>query len=431
VDAVVVAVGSELMAGQIVNSNAALISEALFRVGVEVVAHTAVGDDIARIAGALGEALERADVVVVCGGLGPTHDDVTREGLAAATGRPLERRPELVGALRERFGRLGRSMAQSNLRQADSPSGAFTIENRVGSAPGIFLEHGGRLVYVLPGVPAELTAMLERFVLPDLSSRIGPAALVTRMVRTAGMPESEIAERLAGVIGRLSAPAGPGPAAESGPGPGWSVPRLAILASDGEVRVGLTALGASPEQARASLDGLVEEVRSLLGPAVYGAEGDTLEGVVSEMLRARGLRLAVAESLTGGMLASRLVDVPGAGDVVLAGYVTYSPEAKVRDLGVAPETIERNGVVSGETAMAMAEGARARTGADIALSTTGEAGPLPAEAEVGRVCVGLAWEGGATSWEMTTGGSRKMIRRRTCTWALNHLRLWLLEASAG
>ena len=193
----------------------------------------------------------------------------------------------------------------------------------------------------------------------------------------------------------------------------------------------MTALGAAPEPVRASLASLVEEVRSLLGPAVYGVDGDTLEGVVSDMLRARGLRLALAESLTGGMLASRLVGVPGASEILLAGYVTYSPEAKIRDLGVSPETIERHGLVSRQTAMAMAEGARARAGADVALSTTGEAGPLPAETEVGRVCVGLAWKGGATSWEIATAGSREMIRRRTCTWALNHLRLWLLEASAG
>jgi len=394
----VLAVGAELVAGQIVNTNAAEISAALVGVGVPVTRHATVGDDVDMIAAALGESLRRADVVVVCGGLGPTHDDLTREGVALVTGRPLEERPELAAMLAERFRQAGRAMSASNLRQAWAPAGAVSIPNAAGTAPGIFLEHEGRLIYALPGVPGELAAMLTSFVLPDLARRSGGRAPLARTIRTAGIGESDVADALAGLLG----------------------PADGIYATDGEVRVILTA----PERSR--LASREEDVRARLGAVVYGSDGDTLESVVSGLLRARGLHLAVAESVTGGLLAARIVDVPGASDILVAGYVAYSAEAKVRDLGVPPAVIEGFGLVSEETARAMASGARARAGADLALSTTGEAGPAPAEADVGTVCVGLAWDGGEASWTLRMGGTRPMIRRRACTYALNALRRWLL-----
>jgi nicotinamide-nucleotide amidase len=405
-NAEVVAVGSELLAGQIANTNARVIAEALAGVGVPVTLQTAVGDDVARIEQVLRAALARADVIVVSGGLGPTHDDLTREGVAAATGRPLERRGALLAALQQRYTRTGRTMSPSNRQQADAPAGAVSIENPAGTAPGIFLEHEGRLIYVLPGVPGEMEAMLRSFVLPDLSARTGGAVLVSRTLLVAGIPESDLADRLAGVVG----------------------PNVGIYASEGEIRVTLAA----PPGDAGGLPGLERKVRALLGPLVYG-EGDTsLERVVSDLLRRRGLRLAVAESLTGGMLASRIVSVPGASDVFLAGYVAYSAQAKIRDLGVPPEVIDRHGLVSTETATAMALGARARAEADVALSTTGEAGPAPAEATVGQVCVGLSWEGGEAAWTFQMGGGggtsagRDLIRQRSATYALDRLRLWLL-----
>ncbi|MEA2565650.1 MAG: nicotinamide-nucleotide amidase [Actinomycetota bacterium] len=396
----VVSVGSELLAGQIANTNARYISEALAGVGVPVTLQTAVGDDVGQIERVLRAALGRADVVVVCGGLGPTHDDLTREAVAAATGRLLKRDAGLVAGLERRFARMGRTMSPSNRQQADVPAGAVSIDNPVGTAPGIFLEDEGRLVYVLPGVPDEMEAMMRGFVLPDLSVRTGGSAIVTRTLRTAGIPESDLADRLAGVIG----------------------PNVGVYASQGEVRVCLTA----PASDAGGLPGLEREVRTRLGSLVYGEGDTTLERVVSGFLRQRGLRLAVAESLTGGMLASRIVGVPGASDIFVAGYVAYSAQAKIRDLGVPPDVIERHGLVSTETAVAMALGARARAEADVALSTTGEAGPSPAEAAVGQVCVGLSWEGGDAAWTFGMGGGREMIRRRTCTYALNRLRLWLL-----
>ena len=408
-NAEVVSVGSEILAGQIADTNARFISEALASVGVPVTLHTAVGDDVGQIERVLSAALGRAGVVVVCGGLGPTHDDLTREGVAAATGRPLERDAGLLAALERRFARMGRTMSPSNRQQADVPAGAVSIENPAGTAPGIFLDADGRLVYVLPGVPAEMEAMMRGFVLPDLAVRTGGSPIVMRTLRTAGIPESDLADRLAGVIGA----------------------NVGVYASEGEVRVCLTA-----PASEGGLPGLEREVRTRLGPLVYGEGDTTLERVVSDLLRQRGLRLAVAESLTGGMLASRIVSVPGASDILLAGYVAYSVEAKIRDLGVPVGVIDRHGLVSTETATAMALGARARAEADMALSTTGEAGPSPAEAEVGKVCVGLSWVGGEAAWTYRMGGGRatagrgvdgrEMIRRRTCTYALNQLRLWLL-----
>lgn len=415
-NAEVVSVGSEILAGQIADTNARFISEALASVGVPVTLHTAVGDDVGEIERVLRAAMDRAGVVVVCGGLGPTHDDLTREGVAAATGRPLEHDPGLLAALEQRFARMGRTMSPSNRQQADLPAGAVSIENPAGTAPGIFLDAGGKLLYVLPGVPNEMEAMMRGFVLPDLSIRTGGAPVVMRTLRTAGIPESDLADRLAGIVG----------------------PNVGVYASRGEVRVSLTA----PASEAGGLPALEREVRERLGPLVYGEGDTTLERVVSDLLRQRGLRLAVAESLTGGMLTSRIVGVPGASDILLAGYVAYSVEAKIRDLGVPVDVIRRYGLVSTETATAMALGARARAEADVALSTTGEAGPSPAEAEVGKACVGLSWVGGEAAWTFRLGGGRgttagratagrevngrETIRQRTSTYALNQLRLWLL-----
>lgn len=408
----VVAVGSELLLGQVTNSNAATISEALASAGAEVAWHTAVGDDLQRLAAALRLALARADLVVTCGGLGPTHDDVTREGIAVATGRVLERRPELVAALEQRFVRMGRRMAESNLRQAELPVGAASIPNLAGTAPGVFLEHDGRRLYALPGVPLELAGMLDGFVVPSVRLATGGAPVVTRTLRTAGITESELAGRIGWVVERVATP-------------GAEHPRLAILASAGEVRLTLTAPAGSAADAEAA--SLAAAMADDLGPLVYGDGSATLAGVVLAGLQQLGMTLAVAESLTGGMLASRLVDVPGASATLVAGYVAYSATAKVRDLAVPPATLEAYGLVSEETAAAMAVGARERAGASVALSTTGEAGPLASEAEVGTVCIGIAWEGGASAWTGRMPGNRALIRNRTVTWALNRLRLWLLE----
>ncbi|MGH2720791.1 MAG: competence/damage-inducible protein A [Actinomycetota bacterium] len=407
----IVGVGTELLLGQIANTNARTISEALAPAGVDVLFHTVVGDNEERIADALAAALARVDVVITTGGLGPTHDDLTREAIARVTGRPLERRPELEQWLRRRFGRLGRPMPEANLRQADVPAGGSSIPNLRGTAPGIVLEHEGRLIYALPGPPVEIEPMISSAVVPELRARTG-ATIVSRTLRIAEVPESEVAERIRDVIERLDRE----PTAT-----------IALLASAGDVTVRITVKAGSTEAARARIAPVEREVRAIMGTAVYGVDDDTLEGALSALLQERHATLAVAESLTGGLVCSRIVSVPGASSLLLAAYVAYSTEAKERDLGVPREVIERNGTVSAETAAAMADGARRRAGADLGLSTTGEAGPDPSEAPVGTVFIGLAWDGGTSVRPLRLGGGRDLIRRWATQSALNALRTHLVE----
>lgn len=409
----IVGIGTELLLGQIANTNARTISEALAPAGVDVLFHTVVGDNEQRIADALAAALGRVDVVISTGGLGPTHDDLTREAIARVTGRPLRRQPDLVQWLRRRFERLGRPMPEANLRQAELPEGAAAIPNIRGTAPGIVLEHEGRLIYALPGPPAEIEPMIESTLVPQLRARTG-ATIVSRTVRVAEMPESEVAERIRGVIEGLDRE---------------PVATIALLASAGDVMVRITAKDETPEAAEARIRPVEAEVRRILGVAVYGTDGDSLEGAVARLLKQRQLTVAVGESLTGGLVCSRLVGVPGASTFLPAGYVAYSEEAKQRDLGVPPEILEQHGAVSAEAAAAMAAGVRARAGADLGLSTTGEAGPDPAEAPVGTVYVGLAWEGGTTVRPLKLGGGRELIRRWAAQSALNLLRSHLADSA--
>ncbi|MGH2688877.1 MAG: CinA family nicotinamide mononucleotide deamidase-related protein, partial [Actinomycetota bacterium] len=345
------------------------------------------------------------------GGLGPTHDDLTREAIARVTGRPLERRPEIEQWLRRRFERLGRPMAEANLRQAEVPAGGTSIPNLRGTAPGIVLEHEGTLIYALPGPPAEIEPMISSALVPQLRARTG-ATIVSRTLRIADVPESEVADRIRGVIERLDRERSA---------------TIGLLASAGDVTVRITAKDEGTEAASARIAPVEGEVRAIMGTAVYGVDDETLEGALSALLQERHVTLAVAESITGGLVCSRIVGVPGASSLLLAGYVTYSAEAKQRDLGVPAEVIERHGTVSAETAAAMADGARRRAGAGLGLSTTGEAGPDPSEAPVGTVFVGLAWEGGTSVRHLRLGGGRELIRRWTAQSALNVLRTHLLE----
>lgn len=407
----IIAVGTELLLGQIANTNAKTISEGLAGIGVDVMFHTVVGDNEERIAATIAQALERSDVVIITGGLGPTHDDLTREAIARASGRPLERRPELEEALRERFARFGRVMAETNLRQADQPQGALAIPNPRGSAPGVALVHDGKRIYAMPGVPHEMGAMFFESVLPDLAEATPGSALVSRIVRVAGIPESDLAQSLRPLIIELD---------ES------RTATIALLPSFGEVQVRITAKGANADEARAYIGPVEEEVRKILGAGVFGTDHETLEGVVARLMMERGLTLAVAESVTGGMLASRLVDVAGASRFMKAGYVAYSQQAKMRDLAVGGAVIDAHGSVSAEAAEAMAAGARQRAGTDLGLSTTGEAGPEPREANVGAVFVGISWEEGSRSRGFVAPGPRNLVRRWATLGALNLLRLWLI-----
>jgi nicotinamide-nucleotide amidase len=354
-----VGVGTEILLGQIANSNAQWISERLADIGVDVLHHQAVGDNVERIAEAFRLGLDRADVVISTGGLGPTQDDVTREGLARAIGAELERHPEIGDFLRDKFRSLRRSMPEINLRQADVPAGCRYILPERGTAPGIAWERGGKRVYAIPGVPAEMREMMHGTILPELSQASGPSALVSRVIRATGIAESKVAELLDDLFR------------------GSANPTVAYLASSGEVKVRLTAKASTRGEAEELIRPMAEEVARRLGEAAFTTGDEDLEQVVGRLLRAARKMVACAESLTGGGLAQRLTRSPGASEYFLGSAVCYSAESKRDVLGVAKETLEGPGVVSEKCAREMAAGARRIFSADVGVALTGVAGPEP------------------------------------------------------
>lgn len=403
----IIGVGTELLLGQIVNSNAAWIGQHLAVVGWDSLRQTVVGDNEGRIAEAIEEALERADAVIVTGGLGPTQDDVTREAVAAVAGVPLVRQPELEQWLRERFARFARgSMAEMNLRQADVPAGGRTIDNPVGSAPGLIVEVKGKPIYAVPGVPREMQEMLERVVLPDLAARAGGGrAIVSRTLRTAGIGESLLAERLTPLWESLSDVT------------------MAYLASAGEVRVRLTAVGATRDEALAEIAPVEAAIRAELGDATYGTDDETLEAAVGRLLRSSKRTLACAESLTGGLVGGRITSVVGASDYYRGGVVAYATEAKATVLGVSRDLLAEYGPVSEQVAGAMAEGVRRLLGAAVGLATTGVAGPAEQGGQpVGTVCLGVVDDEGMVTEVLQAPGDRAQIRAWATTGALDLLR---------
>lgn len=413
----VVAVGTELLLGDIANTNAQTIGRELARIGVDCFVHTAVGDNVDRIAEAIRAALERADAVVVTGGLGPTQDDVTREAIAALVGKPLSRDDHLVREIRARFERMRREMPESNLRQAERPEGSVSIPNPVGTAPGLLVEHDAKVIYAVPGVPSEMDRMLRAEVLPDLARRSGEAAsIVSRVIRVGGMAESAVGEALGPTWTRL----GPGDVT------------MAFLAGGGEVRVRLTAKAPSEAAASERLDHVEQEVRDALGPAVVGVGDETLELIVSRLLDERGWTLACAESVTGGLISARITELPGASATFRGSVVSYATDAKSSVLGVDPALIDSHGVVSGPVACAMAAGAREAMDADVGIATTGVAGPAALGGKpVGTVVLAVSGPLGDADREVHLPGDRTTIRRIASGAALNLCRLYLLEALDG
>lgn len=390
----IVGVGTEILLGQIANTNAQWITERLAAIGVDVLHHQAVGDNVPRIADAVRLALSRADVVVVTGGLGPTQDDVTREALAAVAGVALERRAELEGPIREKFARAGREMPASNLVQADVPAGGRTIAPERGTAPGIALDVKGRRLYALPGVPAEMREMMEGTVLRELAAVAGPATIVSRTVRCVGIAESRVAELLDDLF-RSS-----------------SNPTIAYLAGGGEVRVRLSAKAASVEEAGALLEPVVDQVVARVGDFVTSPSDEELEEVVGRLLRGSGRTIACAESLTAGALSARLARAPGASDYLIGSAVCYDVRTKRSLLGVSQATIDGPGVVSRECAAEMAAGARRLFGADVALSLTGAAGPDAHDgAPPGTVWIGLESGDLTHQRRIRAPGDRAMVVR--------------------
>jgi nicotinamide-nucleotide amidase len=403
-----VGVGTELLLGQIANTNARWISERLAELGIDVLHHQAVGDNHARIVEAVALAAGRADVVIVTGGLGPTQDDLTRPALAEAAGAELVRRPEIEAVLRERFRVRGREMPESNLAQADVPEPGRHIEPERGTAPGLVVRVGEATVYALPGVPSEMREMMEGTVLPELAALVGPASLVSRTLRCYGLAESRISELLDDLYHASSNPT------------------VAYLAGGGEVHVRLSAKG-DAAAATAMLDELEARVRERLGEHVYGTGDDALEVVVGRLLAERGTTIACAESLTGGGLGERLSSVPGASAYFLGSAVTYAAAAKRSVLGVSEATLSGPGPVSRECAAEMAAGARRAFGADVAVALTGAAGPEGhGGAEPGQVWVGLDADGAAHVTGFRWPYDRELVRRFSELAALDLVRRHLL-----
>ncbi|HEY1754007.1 MAG TPA: competence/damage-inducible protein A [Bryobacteraceae bacterium] len=410
-NAEIIAVGSEMLTSQRLDTNSLFITDQLNALGVEVRRKLIVGDDRAIVSDAVRDALSHANIVIVTGGLGPTEDDLTRESVAQALGRPLFYKQELVDAIEERFRRRGRRMAENNKRQAMLIEGADALDNPNGTAVGQWIDaDDDRVVMLLPGPPGELKPMFANECVPRLASRLPPQVIRARLYRVTGMTESDLDHLIAPVYSKYTNPA------------------TTILASPGDIQIHLRSRCDTEEEAErllAEVGGPIEEV---LGDRIFSRNGDSLEAVVGELLRARGATLAVAESCTGGMVAERITSVPGSSQYFNGGFIVYNNRMKENLLGVDPEMIGRCGAVSDEAARAMAQCARSRSGATYAVSTTGEAGPESSTGvPVGTVYAGLAGPDGVVeARRFNLPGDRNRIRMFATQGALDYLRRRIL-----
>lgn len=410
-----IAVGSELLTPRRRDTNSLTVTERLNALGIEMTLKLVVGDDRQELAQALRHALARTDLVVCSGGLGPTDDDVTREVAADVLGRGLSEDAAIVARIEARFAARGLRMPEINRRQAMVPERAQVIENDAGTAPGLWLEQDGKVVLLLPGPPRELGRMLARVVEGPLAGRSGGRVLKQRVLRMTGRTESHTEELLKPLyVQWASAP----------------VPVSAtILASLGQIDLYLSAPGLDAAIVDAALGRAAAEVHSALGRDVYALDGESIEEVVGRLLADRGLRIAVAESCTGGLLTSRLTDVPGSSRYVTEAVVAYSNDAKVMRLDVPRTAIEQHGAVSEEVARAMAEGVRRQAGTDFGIGVTGIAGPDGGSPEkpVGTVAVALAAPGATRARTFRFAGGREQIKFQASQAALDMVRRFLLD----
>ena len=389
-DAEIIAVGSELLTPFRQDTNSLYLTAKLNALGIEVRFKTIVGDDQERLATVFRAALDRSGLVVLTGGLGPTEDDLTREVVAGVLGRPLQEIPEIRERIEQRFARLGRPLPQNNLRQATVPEGSVWLANKQGTAPGLWLEHKGKTVILLPGPPRELEAVFETECLPRLTPLSSAAPIKTRVYKIVGLPESEVDERIAPIYKE------------------YANPTTSLLAVPGTIEVHLRARAATEAQANALLTELGDKIELALGEHVFSTRGESLEEVVGLYLAMKGKTLAVAESCTGGLLSGRLTRIPGSSDFFTGGAVCYSNGLKTKLAGVPPSLLEEHGAVSAPVAQAMAEGIRAQTQASMGIGVTGIAGPSGGSAEkpIGLVFVALADDRGTQVRQFRFPGDR-------------------------
>jgi len=402
----IIAVGSELLTPQRVDTNSLFLTDQLNGLGVEVVTKCVIGDDLNRLADAVRRAVSRSEIVVLCGGLGPTEDDLTRDAVAAALERKLIYHPEITEVLEQRFAQLKRKMVEVNKRQAFLVEGAEMLPNDRGTAPGQWIEDSGSHVMLLPGPPHEMKAMFARQCLPRLARIVPRQVIRTLVLRVTGMPESDLDQLIAPVYKK------------------YENPVTTILAAAGDLQIHLRARCATEGEAAALLVEVGGPIELLLGDRIYSRNGQSLEEVVGDMLRDRHNTLTVAESCTGGLLGERITSVPGSSTYFLGGFITYTNRMKVEWLGVPEETIAEFGAVSKETAEAMALGARRRAGSTYALAITGVAGPDGGSEKkpVGMVYVSLADAAGCQVLHRQFIGDRPRIRQFATQMALDMLR---------
>jgi competence/damage-inducible protein CinA-like protein len=409
-DAEIIAIGSELLTPQKVDTNSLYLTDQLNALGVEVVRKTVVGDERGRLTDSILGAIARSQIIVLTGGLGPTEDDLTRDAVASALGRGMVFRQDICDLIEERFRRFQRKMVEINRRQAYIIEGAEVLANDRGTAPGQWIEHGSARLMLLPGPPNELKSMFEKQCLPRLEKFLPPQVIRILTLRVVGMPESDLDQLIAPVYLRY--------------------PNLAttILAVSGEIHIHLRARSPDSNQAEALIAEVAAQIEPLIGDRIYSRNGDSLEKVAGDLLRARHASLSVAESATAGLLGGRITNVPQSSDYFLGGFLAYSDAMKTKLLGVPAEMLAEHTAVSEPVAKAMAEGARQRTGSDYALSITGFAGPDGAQ--VGLVFIGLATPRGAEARRVQFPGDRERVRAFSTNIALDMLRRNLLATDA-
>ncbi|MHB1457350.1 MAG: competence/damage-inducible protein A [Armatimonadota bacterium] len=408
----IISVGTELLLGQIIDTNAPYLGNVLSALGIDVYYRVTVGDNNSRLADALKTALSRADIVITIGGLGPTQDDLTKETIAEVLNERMIMDPASEESLRRFFDIRGLHIAESNLKQALIPESGMAVSNSMGTAPGIIVDKGGKIVIALPGPPNEFIPMVDNSIAPYLSGKTAssPSVIKSRVLRVIGVGESAAEEMIKSLLSSNN-------------------PSIAPYAKSAEVHFRITAKASDSNTAFRMIDELDNKTREILGDYVYGVDEETLESVVVEMLRRKKLKLALAESCTGGLISNRITNIAGSSEVFLAGIVSYSNESKTSFLSVPEELIRTHGAVSPEVAMAMAEGAMKSTGADIAVSVTGIAGPDGATSEkpVGLVYIGFCYKDGVRAEKNIYGGSRQDIKYRTSQTALNMIRKHIMS----
>ena len=415
-NACIIAVGTELLTPFRVDTNSLFVTEHLNTIGCDVRMKTVVGDDVGELASVFQGALEWADVIVLTGGLGPTEDDITRDGVAQVLRRSLAENEEVVERIRRRFERRGLAMPDINRRQGMVPEGATILENPNGTAPGLWMEQGRTAIVLLPGPPREMKPMFLAVVRERLALRSTGVGLFRRVLKITGRTESDVDATVQPIYGPWTSAAVP--------------ITTTILAVLGQIELHLTARASNRETAERALDPAVESLRSALGDSVYSVDGSPLEAVVGASLTARGLTIAVAESCTGGLLASRLTDVPGSSGYVLGGIVCYSNRSKIEWLGVPEPAIAEHGAVSEPVARAMAAGIRARAGSRVGIGVTGIAGPGGGTAEkpVGTVVIAVVWNDVEQVRTFQFIGGRDLVKFQSTQAALNMVRLMLLSS---